>query len=225
MNKKIWFLAMLLVCQAMQARYISVKKESQFLDEINKYEFVITCFLPSEQDGVEDHKQLRKDIKQVREVVKAVSESDPYHKILKNEVGFVIVDTSRQDFDGLVKEYNISADEQPQFLLFKNGKALTVMSGKLATLSGFVAKSDLLDFMNDYFGKDFDDILEKKSHEEAQNREMQLARYKAYGAYRYPYGAYAPYNPWGSPGPYIYSGYAQFYPYGYGYNGYAFFIP
>ncbi len=225
MNKKILFLTMILLSQGLQARYFAIKNDSQFVDETNRYEFVIACFLPDPHSGKDFDRQLSKDIKVLQDTVRATSETGPYKKLLKNEVGFVVVDTSRENMNPLLQKYKISTDASPQFLLFKNGKVLTAMSGKLAKLVGFISKSDLLEFIDDYFGKNFDEILSKKADEDAQDREMQIAKYQAAASYRYPYGGYAPYNPWGSPGPYIYSGYAQFFPYGYSYNGYAFFIP
>jgi hypothetical protein len=212
----------MLLSQSLQARYFSIKNDSQFVDEINRYEFVIACFVRTPYPGKDFDRQLKKDIHLLQETVKATGETEPYKKLLKQEVGFLVVDVSKDAMRPLISKYKIQSDEMPQFLLFKNGKALTTMSGQLAKLVGFISKSDLLDFINDYFGKDFDTILAKKADEREKQQELQLARYQAYAAYRYPYGGYAPFNAWG---PYTYSGYAQFYPYGYGYNGYAFFIP
>lgn len=225
MKTKIWFLAMILFSVGLQARYYAVKNDSQFVDEINKFEFVIACFLPDAHVDGEIDKQLKKDIHLLQDTVKATCETDPYKKLLKNEVGFVVVDTSRDAMAPLLNKYEISGNDQPQFLLFKHGKVVKSIVGQCARLQGFVSKSDLMEFVGDYFGKDFDEILEKKADEQAKDHELQVAKYQAYASYRYPYGSYAPYNPWGSPGPYIYSGYAQFFPYGYSYNGFAFFIP
>lgn len=225
MNKKIWILAIMLVSQGLHARYSMVKNDNQFIDEINKHEFVVACFLHSAESSKDVDKQIKKDIKTLQDTIKSTSETEPYKKLLKQEVGFLVIDTNKDALEGLMEKYDISSEQAPQFLLFKNGKVITSISGRVAKLVGFITKSDLLEFVNDYFGKDLDDILAQKADDEAQDREMQLARYQAYSASRYPYGGYAPYNPWGSPGPYIYSGYAQFFPYGYGYNGYAFFIP
>ncbi len=220
--KKRWLLTILLLSQALQARYFAVKNDSQFVDETNRYEFVISCFLPDPRSGKVFDKELHKDIKLLQDTVRATSETGPYKKILKNEVGFVVVDTSRENMAHLLKKYNISTeDDQPQFLLFKNGKALTAMSGELAKLVGFISKADLLEFIDDYFGQNFDEILSKKAESDAQDREMQMARYQANSSYRYPLG-YSPYNVWGSPSAQMYTGYAQFYPYGFSYNGYAY---
>ncbi len=222
MNMKIWFLAMVLLSQGLQSRYLAVKNDSQFVDEINKYEFVVACFLRTPYPGKDFDRQLKKDINLLQETVRATSETDPYKKMLKHEVGFLVIDVSKDAMQPLITKYKINTDDMPQFLLFKNGKALHTMSGQLAKLAGFISKSDLLEFIDDYFGKNFDEILAKKADEREKDREMQLARYQAYSSYRYPYGGYAPYNAWG---PYSYGGYATFYPYGRGYNGCAFFIP
>ncbi|MBV8660599.1 MAG: thioredoxin family protein [Candidatus Dependentiae bacterium] len=225
MKIKILFL-MLLLSHGLQARYYAIKNEDQFLDEINRYEFVIACFLHNPSSSKDFDKQFKKDVQALQDTVKSTSQTDPYKKLLKDEVGFLVIDMNKDATQPLIKKYEIESDgEMPQFLLFKNGKVITNMSGELAKLDGFISKADLMEFISDYFGNDFDDILAKKSDEQEQERQMQLARYQSYDVARYPYGGYAPYNPWGSPGPYIYSGYAQFYPYGYSFNGFAFFIP
>ena len=222
MKMKNLMLAIMLLSQGLQARYIAIKNDSQFVDEINRYEFVIACFLRNPHPGRDFDKQLKKDINLLQETVRATSETDPYKKLLKHEVGFLVIDASKDAVEPLIRKYKIISDEMPQFLLFKNGKVITSMSGQLAKLVGFISKSDLMEFIDDYFGKKFDEILAKKADDQEKEREMQIARYQAYASYRYPYGGYAPYNAWG---PYSYYGYARFYPYGYGYNGYSFFIP
>lgn len=206
------------------ARYFGIKNEEQFLKEINHSKFVVACFLNNLKDHDFD-KDFKKDIDNLRQTVKSAADTQPFNKLLKQEVGFLVVDMSKDAAEPLIKKYKITMNGKPQFLLFKDGKALHTMSGQMAKIAGFISKSDLLDFMNDYFGKEFDDILAKKSEQQAQEREMQLARYQAVGAARYPYGSWAFYNPWGSPAGYIYTGYASFYPYGYSYNGYAYFLP
>ena len=213
-----------LLTSFLDGRYFSIKNEEQFLKEINNYEFVVACFVNNVKD-YDFNKSLQKDINNLCQTVKAASTTEPFNKLLKQEVGFLVVDMGKESAEPLIKKYKIVMNGKPQFLLFKDGKALDALSGQSAKLAGFISKADLLDFMNDYFGKEFDDILAKKSDEQAQEREMQLARYQAIGASRYPYGSWAPYNPWGSPAGYIYTGYAAFYPYGYSYNGYAYFIP
>ena len=95
------------------------------------------------------------------------------------------------------------------------------MSGESAKLIGFVSKADLLDFIDDYFGKSLDDILEKKAEDDQAEKEMQINRYAAYSASRYPYDGYAPYNAWG---PYSWYGYSTFYQ-NRGYWGNSFFLP
>lgn len=224
MKKSMLLVMMMLIISTLQARYFMPKNDSQFVDEINKYEFSVVCFLPRQLSGKDVDRQLKKDSKLLQETVKATSETDPYRKLLKEEVGFLVVDASRENMQPLLTKYKLDDEQLPQFLLFRNGKALSNISGNLATLDGFVSKSDVLDFINDYFGKEFDDILAKKADEQAAQRELEIARYQAYAAYRYPYGAWAPYNPWGRA---TYTGYAAFNPYAMGYYGYdyTFFIP
>ncbi|MBP6869784.1 hypothetical protein KBC04_02795 [Candidatus Babeliales bacterium] len=225
MKFKIWMLFVVLCSQGLDARYFGIKHEKQFFDEINNHEFVVACFLNNPNFDNDFDKKLKKDVNLLRDTVKAAADTQPFNKLLKKEVGFLVIDASKEEMQSLVDTYKIPMNGKPQFLLFKDGKALNTMAGQLAKLVGFISKADLLDFMGDYFGKEFDDILAKKSDEQAQEREMQLARYQAAGTSRYPYGSWAPYNPWGSPAGYIYTGYAAFYPYGYSYNGYAYFLP
>ena len=219
MKYKILLSLIMTVC-AIQARYSTVKNEQQFLDEINTYEFAVSCFFNTHDA------QAKKDIQQIMHMFKAAANTDPYKKLLRQEVGFILVDVSKNELDPLFEKYVQNTDNNPLFLLFKQGKALHTVSGNLATLKGFVDKADLLSFIDDYFGKEFDTILAKKAEQAEQDRQMQLARYDAYSAYRYPYNSWAPYVAYGNAwGPYTYMGYSQFYPYGYGYNGYLFYLP
>lgn len=222
MNMKLWIVMSLIITSVVDARYISVKNDTQFADEINKFEFALVCFLQTPH-GHTYHadKELRKDIKMLEKTIEAVADAEPFHKLLKREVGFIVVDASKDSVQSLIKKYHVARNEMPQFLLFNNGKVVSSVSGEIAKLLGFVSKSDLIDFLDDYFGKSFDDILAKKSEEEQADREMQLARYDAYAAARYPYGQYAPYNAYG---PYSWYGYRAFYQNG-GYWGHSFYVP
>lgn len=223
MTIKKWFFLMMVAFYNLEARYVVIKNSHQFEQEINKYEFVVACFI-SNPHGKDIDRQLKKDVGLLQEMVKSTSDGQPYKKLLKQEVGFFIVDMAKDSTALLVKEYDLDAtDQAPIFLLFKNGKQVQTVSGQSAQIAGFIAKSDLLEFLDDYFGKDFDSILAKKAEAQEQERQMQIARYQAYAACRYPYRGWAPYNPWSST--YVYTGYAEFYPYGYSYNGYAFYIP
>jgi hypothetical protein len=227
MNIKIWFLALSLVSTGLQARYYVAKNEHQLVEELNKHEFSVVCFLGSADENMDkdDLKKLKKDMHTMQDMMKSVAHTDPYQKMLRQEVVFIIVDMHKDAMESLIKTYNIRLQEKPQIVLYRHGKAMTDMAGNIVKLSGVVVKADLLDFINDYCGKDFDDILAQKAADEAKDREMELARYQAFAAYRYPYGGYAPYNVWGSPSGSIYTGYASFYPYGYSYNGFAYMIP
>jgi len=218
--KKI-LLAVILLSQGLQARYHSVKSENQFFDETNRYEFVVACFIRGTHGGNDLDKELKKDIHMLKDMIKSTSDTDPYRKLLKDEVGFLVVDVSRDSVDSLVEKYKVSLKEMPQFLLFKNGKVLNAMSGELAKLVGFISKADLLEFVDDYFGKKFDDILADKAEKKEKDREMQIARYQSYSAYRYPYGGYSPYR---GGGHYAYSGHAGFYPYRHGFSGHSWFL-
>jgi len=223
MNKKIWMVGLLLLGHIVDARYLSIKNDSQFVDEINSFDYAVACFIKNPHPGKDFDKQLKKDVNLLQDMVKATSETAPYKKLLKKEVGFLVIDVDRESVRPLVQKYKIKPDEMPQFLLFKQGKAITTISGELAKLVGFVSKSDLLDFIDDYLGKNLDTIVEKKAEEAAQDREMQLARYEAYASYG---PAYRPYNAYGAP--YFYAGHTSFYPVGYygrGYYGYGMIIP
>ena len=227
MKIKLWIVALLTFSCGLQARYYVAKNDNQFVDELNKHEFAVVCFTGYIDDAMNkgDQKKMKKDIHLLHDTIKATAETDPYKKLLKQEVAFIMIDVTKDSMEPFMKKYNIKLAQTPQILLFKNGKAITDMSEKFAKLSGFISKSDLLDFMNNYWGKDFYEILAQKADEEQQDRDMEMARYQAFAASRYPYGGYAPYNVWGSPSGQIYTGYAAFYPYGYSYNGFAYMIP
>jgi len=222
MNMKLWIVMSFFITSVIDARHISVKNDTHFSEEINKFEFALVCFLQTPHGHkYSQDKELRKDVKMLEHTIDAVADAEPFHKLLKREVGFIVVDASKDSVQSLIKKYKIARNEMPQFLLFNNGKVVTSMSGDHAQLLGYALKADIIDFMDDYFGKSFDAILAQKAEDDQADREMQLARYEAYAAYRYPYGEYAPYNAYG---PYSWYGYRQFYQNG-GYWGHTFYIP
>jgi len=221
MKQKIGLLMSLFLVVGLDARYLSIKKESQFEQEINKFQFVVVSFFQSPDKAQEFDKELKKEIQSLQETMKAAADTPPFKKDLREDVGFLVVDVSKNTMQELVEQYNISFDDLPEFLLFKNGKVVARLSADKIVKNGHLCKADLLEFLDDYFGENFDDILEQKAEQAAQDREMQLAKYDAYAASRYPYGGWAPYNAWG---PYPNSGYNNFYPYAYGYYGFNYWI-
>ena len=160
--KMILPLMLLMLVPMVQARYISIKNDSHFFEEINKFEFALVCFLEN-PNGNHNDKAFRKDVRLLQKTIDATSDTAPYKNILKHEIGFLIVDASKESVMPLIRKYKVSLQEMPQFLLFKNGKVVSEMSGEFAKVVGFVCKADLLDFIDDYFGKELDTILEKKS--------------------------------------------------------------
>ena len=222
MKFKMLMIASLITGVGLQARYISVKNDAQFLDEINKFEFALVCFVQTPHAGSHNNdKTLRRDIKSLEKTMGSLSDTDPYRHLLRREVGFIVVDAAKDSVRPLIAKYHVAFNEMPQFLLFKNGKVVSSMSGEFAKLVGFVCKADLLDFIDDYFGKALDDILSQKADAEQEDKEMQLARYAAYSRSMYPYGGYAPYN---ANGPYSWYGYSTYFQ-NRGYWGNEFFLP
>ncbi len=219
MNYKNMIVALMLGSMMLDAKYVSIKNEHQFFDEINLVEFVIACFLPKIEYDKNFDRSAKKDIQLLQDVVKSTAMSDPYKKMLRQEVAFLVVDLSKKSLQDLSEKYPMNSSGMPQFLLFKDGKVVSTLSGQLAQLIGFISKKDLMDFVDEFFGTRLDELVEKKEDDLEKKRELDVAKYQAYAAYRYPYGAYAPYNSWG---PYAYSGYTHFYPYGYGRFGYGF---
>lgn len=222
MKIKVWISAIFLLTTIVDARYISVKNEAQFIKEINEFEFALVSFLHSPSSNKEYYsKSMRQDIKNLKETIHATSDTDPYRNLLKHELGFIVLDPCKDAMEPIAQKYAVACHAMPQFLLFHQGKVVSSMSGELEKLVGFVCKADLLDFIDDHFGKQLDDILEQKADKKAADQEMQLARYAAYAAYRYPYGGYAPYNAYG---PYSWYGYNSFYQ-NHGYWGHTFYVP
>lgn len=219
-------IALLLSFAALPAKYVSVKNEKQFHDEINSFDFALVALLPLSAQDKNDAGDCKKDMIVLKKMVKALAETEPFKKDLKQEVGFIVLDSAKDGIGPVLEKYSIKDNTTAHFVLFKDGKALPESLDSIKPSDDEqLTKADLLDGMNNYFGKEFDDILAKKSEEQAQEHQMQLARLQSYASARYPYGLYSPYNPWGSPAQYVYTGYAAFYPYGYSYNGYAYFIP
>jgi len=222
LKTKFLMIMTLLIGINLQARTISIKNDMQFFDEINTYEFALVCFLDTSSAGHhEEDKKLRKKIKLLEKTIDSVSDTQPYRHELKREVGFLIVDITKESVKPLVEKYHVIMNEIPQFLLFHNGKVISDISGEVIKIVGFIEKADLLKFISDHVGKKLDLILEKKEEDKQEEQEMQIARYAAYVASRYPYNGYAPYN---ANGPYSWYGYSTFYQ-NRGYWGNEFFLP
>lgn len=215
MKTRVWFLMGVLIASVVDARYIPIKHERDFSEEINRFEFAVVCFLDASSLGKKDQ------MKELKKMVAATSDTQPYDKLLKHEVGFLVVDAGKDSVRPLLKKYGVAWNSMPQFLLFHNAKAVSNISEQIVRLIGFICKADLLDFIDDYFGKALDDILSVKAEQKQDEKEMQIARYQAYAASRYPYGMYAPYNAYGQ---YSWYGYRAFYENG-GYWGNTFYIP
>lgn len=219
--KKLLFL-LLLCTQSVQARYHAIKDENQFFDALNHYEFVIACFLP--ETDMKDY-DFKKNIHALQNVMRTISQTDPYKRMLKNEIGFFVIDMTKDSLQQIAKKYVTHSKNTVNIVVLQDGKLVIDASDNKAVLKGFATKKDILDFMTKYCGEKIDELLADKYEQQEHEHNVISDRYQASKLARYPYGGYAPYNPWGSPGTYIYTGYAQFYPYGYGYNGYDFFIP
>ncbi len=119
----------------------------------------------------------------VKDSFKAASRNEPY-------VTFIYANVDKDDI--LQTAQNLGAQTFPTFMLFKRSKGIVQ---KL----GYLAKYDIIDFIEKHFGKDIDKILKFK-RQQAERRAEQ-ARINA--AYWWPYWGFG----WGYPG------------YGYGYWG------
>ena len=213
MNKFIKFalLSILLSPFLMEARYKTISTESDFFTQINRYEFSIVCFLQSKYDDDlfdrDERKALKREVSLLHKTIKAASETRPFRKILKKEVGFIVVDISKRSMQSIVEKYKIG--RVPQFLLFEQGEVLDATVDNFQSLFGFVTKADILELVDDYFGDEIDEIVSQKEEDAENQREENIARYNAYSR--------SYYNPYYSWGPYGYYGYAR-----YGYGPYSF---
>ncbi len=217
-------IAILLMHQVVAAKFYTIKHSKQLQEALNKHEFSVVCFTGNidEQMDKDDQKNMKKKMHSLHHKIKSIAEQEQYKKLLKQEVAFIVLDDQYDDIDAFAQDYGIKLQQAARIMLFKHDQAITDIAGSVAMLKGFVAQSDIINFIDEYVGKDFDGILQEKADAQAAEHEEQMARYQAFAASRYPYGGYAPYNVWGSPSGSIYTGYAAFYPYGYSYNGYAY---
>jgi len=168
-------------------------------------------------------KLLKKSSKKIKELIKNIGHNEPYKKQLKDELIFMIAPDDLESFMHFADDKNSFDADGFGLILYKNGRV--VVDDQSCGLHFMQTKADVLDSIQSYWGNDFDLILQKQADQEALERQMDLARYQAFAASRYPFGGYAPYNVWGSPSASIYTGYAAFYPYGYSYNGFAYVTP
>lgn len=215
--KMIVILCILFVPVIFYPKMYTVKQNIQLENLINSYTFVVVALVPT------GHEVAKKKQQKIKDVIKNIGHNEPYRKHLKDALAFIIAPADLESFVHLAHDKNNVYEDDFGVVLYKNGRV--VLDDQCYGLHFMQTKADVLDYMQFYWGNDFDLILQKQADQEALERQIDLARYQTFAASRYPFGGYAPYNVWGSPSASIYTGYAAFYPYGYSYNGFAYLIP
>jgi hypothetical protein len=208
-------------CLALDAKYQEITNKRKYNDFINQYQYTVLCFVDSTPDELfgdevetEDRKELRQMKKEHKQstrlfekALKAASLTGDYKKLLKKDVGFLLVDVAKQSVEKLGNEFLFS--ELPSCVLLNNGEPVDEYDQPVK-ISGASSKKDFLDFLDDYAQDELDELKDQREEEAEQKRVERIARLNAQARY---YG----WNPYGGYGGY-YGGYGMspyYYPYGY----------
>lgn len=209
---KSFIIILSIICFTVNAKYHVITNERKYNDFINKYPYTVLCFVDSTPDeGFVDRsakKDHRKAIGLFKQALKSASLSGDYKKLLKNEVGFLLVDVSKRSAEDLDNEFLFS--ELPSCVLLKNGEPVDEFDQPVK-IAGFSTKANILDFIDDHVADELDDLKEQKEEEAEQDRVERIARLNAMSRH---YG----WNPYGGFGPYYYGMYGMhpyYSPYGY----------
>lgn len=179
------------------AKYQMVHNDAEFDRLLNQYQFSLVCFAPSSGEEKEDFVNLKNRMI-------AASKRDDF-KLLRKDIGFLMVDSSSKKLQDLSKEYKIF--KFPSCIVFQDGKMIGSSTMHPQTTS------DIIKFLDTNIGNQLDDLVADRKKDERLNREERIASYYQYATSPWvnppypwmPYGCY-PYSRWGV------------YPYGLGWN-------
>jgi hypothetical protein len=148
---------------------------------------------------------------------------------------FVRADVSKTGLNDLPNEYALSAVSEPTFVLFQDGQIVTD-NGSKAVMQGYLMPEDLFDFIDDWFGDDFEEKVKNGDcGASVQPNEEYIEKSKAAatedeGSEQEESDVNYTQSPWG-PGcfysfPYWYcNGTPYWYPYAYGFDAGFWFWP
>src|SRR5258708_1648653 len=124
MNIKLWISVILVSCASLQARYYHAKNSEICREIIQKHPFAVVAFVDVAGSSESNRKLWSKYVHEFETMIKSTSATEPYKKSLKSEVAFILVDSSQDAMQSMVKEYKVQRSK-PQILLFKQGKVIT----------------------------------------------------------------------------------------------------
>lgn len=181
------------------AKFQDVHNDAEFDRLLNQYQFSVVCFASAK--GADDQKDAFKDLK--NRMIAAAKRDD--FKLLRKDVGFLMVDSSSKKVQDLPHDYKIS--KFPICLIFQDGKMIE------SSIFNPKSTSDIIKFLDKNVGNQLDDLVADRKENARLDREERIASYYQYASSPWvnppygwmPYGTY-PYTRWGV------------YPYGLGWN-------
>lgn len=156
------------------AKEIPVKSDRRLQDLIIKNQYAVLMIYQEDQETKKD-KNMREQLRQLREMFKAVS-SDTFYK--EADLAFLTANVASKELDYLPRRYQIKT--LPAFVIFKNSKSAEVAAGQPLVLSGFVDRGQLQDFIDENLKAELEDVLKEKA--EARKAELEEARIRSYYA-------------------------------------------
>lgn len=185
----------------MLARYHTVKNEHHFKELLNKYEYCVVCFAPSQADqalklSFDAKQDIEQNFKNLQNRMQAAAKRDDFKDFLAKDVGFLLVDMASKQADNLADAYGIS--KFPTCLVFDSDFAV-----KKSTIKAPESALALIKMLQTQFGKEITELIIKRKKERNLRTQKQIANYYQYGSYNNNWipGAVWPYSRWGS-GPY-----------------------
>lgn len=175
------------------AKYHRVGGQKDFEKLINKYQYSVVCFAPSDvvldgdRSNHEKRRELRSEFKSLEEKVRAAADRGNMKRYLTKDVGFMVVDVASKRAREVDVEYAL--DKFPTCLVFKQGEL-----AKSTSLFAPTSSRQIVALLEKNFGPELEKMTKDRREDERLAREERIA-----SVYSYPmYG-------WG--GPYYYGGY------------------
>jgi hypothetical protein len=192
MMRRYFVIVFMMMSTLVQARFHKVQNSMQLQSLLQKYPYSIVCFAPSKQYEnqrllTEEKKQRKKDFLSMDRLLRAVSDYPDYKELLKNDVGFMMVDTSARSANDTVETYDLYR-QMPICMVVQQG---SIDTGVPKIRPACVR--DLINVLDDVGGDDLQKLLHRRQEEATLDKEESIAQYYALNT-GYPWG-YGPY--WG----------------------------
>ena len=180
------------VALTLLGRVRSVSSVRNFDSTIARRELSIAMFYKRDKKMAKD-RDMKQKIRRLGRMFKSLSKKMRFRE---GELAFIRVNIAKRDMSELAQDYGVQ--QTPTFMLFDGGKLLRDAVGNAVSLTGFVTRYELTDFIESNFSSQLDEVIEEKA--KIRKRRREEARWRSYYyPYYYPYHHY-PYGGFGFGG-------------------------